>query len=418
MIHFLENSNGVFHIYIFVKAGVIYEDDDKQGISHMLEHMMFKRSQHMNSKEILREATKIGGGFNASTDKDVTYYYFKTTTEWYATAIKIFCEILTMPNFTAKDLEAERHVVLEEMNKGMDDDDRTIWHLSTLSVLDETNPYCKKVIGTEQTLLSITVKDLNEYFTKRYKNYVIVINCEKKIQHRVQNMLESRFKNYIKREEVSCELVPEETQRKIIVINKPLNQTNIIISYPLFTNTLNVQSALTLELISFVLSGAGLYSLLTYELREKRGLIYNVSTYNENMRHLTIFRISLSSTSRDVKLIIALILRILKSLKTVGLSNPDKLAFFKNSFITAFKLNMSSDEYKTLLFGTHLFYTNNKENISEHAFLNVIKGITNNDIMQISRQLFDATNAGVVCVGPLANVQNLADDLLTCIGDK
>lgn len=414
MIHFLNNTCGVFHIYVFVKAGAIYETNDQHGISHMLEHMLFKRSKNMTNEDILKESTKIGGGFNAATDKDVTYYYFKTTSEQSEKAIKIFAEILTSPEFTASDLNNERNVVLEEMNKGLDNDDRIIWHLSTLSMLGMDHPYSKKVIGTEKTLLGLTVKNLYDYFHEHYNKYTIVVNCEKKIQPRIRDLISRRFKNHLqaKSEDVECDGVPKEIQRKVIVFNKPLNQTNIILSFPLFKTALDLRTVMILEFISFVLSGAGLYSLLTYQLREKRGLIYNVSTYNENLKHLSTFRISLSTTSKDIKLILNIIFKILKHLKE---GQMQQLQFFKESFRTAFKLNMTSEDYRTLVVGTQLFNTNEAE---LGSFEECINKINMDDISRVSKMMFDATNVGVVCLGDLPQAQALSDDLLKHIEDK
>lgn len=411
MIHFLNNKSGIFNIYIFVKAGSIFENPEVYGISHMLEHMLFKRTKHMTNEEILKESTKIGGGFNAATDKDVTYYYFKTSTENYRRAIRIFAEILCMPGFKESDLEAERHVVLEELNKGLDNDDRLLWHLSTLSVLESEHPYSKKVIGTKETLLSLKSKDLYDYFDEHYNDYTIVVNCERSIQGDVKNLLQRLFRNYLNKNKEACDetVIPHEIQRKVIVIHKPLNQNSIVLTFPLFESALCMKKVLLLEFISFVLSGAGLYSLLTYQLREKRGLIYNVSSYNENMKYLSTFRISLSTTSQNVEEILNIIFKVLNKLRTKGLDN---LSFFKDSFYTAFKLNMSSEDYRTLVIGTQIYNTDGNDVMDIDVVTDMIKKINNSELIEMSKLIFDKSNLGIVCVGDFQGVQEMSKSIM------
>jgi predicted Zn-dependent peptidase len=365
----------------------------------------------MTNEEILKESTKIGGGFNAATDKDVTYYYFKTSTENYRRAIKIFAEILCMPGFKQSDLEAERHVILEELNTGLDNDNRLLWHLSTLSVLESEHPYSKKVIGTKETLLSLKSKDLYDYFDEHYNDYTIVVNCERSIQGDVRNLLQRLFKNYLIKKPEGCDetVIPHEIQRKVIVINKPLNQNSIVLTFPLFESALCMKKVLLLEFISFVLSGAGLYSLLTYQLREKRGLIYNVASYNDNMKYLSTFRISLSTTSQNVEEILNIIFKVLNKLRTKGLEN---LSFFKDSFYTAFKLNMSSEDYRTLVIGAQIYNTDGNDVMDIDIVSDMIKKITNHELIEMSKTIFDKSNLGIVCVGDFQGVQEMSKSIL------
>jgi predicted Zn-dependent peptidase len=410
-LHFIHNNSGLFYIYIFVNAGVIYEDVKKLGISHMLEHMIFKRSKHMTTEDILRESTKIGGVFNAATDTDVTYFYFKTSSEKYERAIRIFAELLTVPMFTHSDLARERQVVLEEMNKGLDNNDRVLWSLSSLSVLPDDNPYSRKVIGTEETLMSITTRDIKKYFEERYKDCFIVVNCEKKIEGNVKKLVRELFKGHIDGGVAGDYDFPRELERKIIVFNQDLNQNNIILTFPMFRSHLNLKKTMIMDFISYILSGAGLYSLLVYQLREKRNLIYSASSFSDVMKYLTTFRIFTASSHENVKDILAVIFMVLKELKTKGLE-PKKLRFFKKSYINSMRVNMSSEDYKTLAISTQLFNTDGKEAVDENIILRTAQNITNEDIIKLSTDLFIGEDMGILCMGAFKETQNLSNDLM------
>lgn len=421
MIHFLHNTVGVFHIYVFVNTGSINEDKSQRGISHMLEHMLFKQSKNMSTDDILKEATKLGGDFNAATDKDLTFYYFKTTTDMHEKAVRVIAEILTSPSITPKGLDSERAVVIEELQKGLDSDDRMLWHLSTISTLSPTHPYSLKVIGTKSALMNLTTDDLKDYFNDHYKDYTIVVNCEAQIAPKVKKLIEKLFKGYLSGKTEACEVVsgvPLEVERKVIVFKKNLNQTNILLTFPYFAHAMDLKQVMILEFLSFVLSGAGLYSLLTYQLREKRGLIYNISTFNEIMRYFSTFRVMLSTSTGDIFEILTIIAKVLKGLKTHGLKDSKRLNFFKESFLTSFRLSMSSEDYRSIVVGTQLAYNRGIKALDKGHYEAIIKGITNDDIAGASKWLFDGSNLGVVCIGQFDDAQALSDAILTHIDDN
>lgn len=417
MISTVKNTTGVFSIYIFANAGAINETEEKLGISHMLEHMLFKRTKNMTNKEILSATTKAGGFINAATDKDVTYFFFKTTTEKYDKAIRLMADLLVNPHFVPSDLEPERKVVLEELHKGLDNEDRFVWHMSTLSVLPIDHVYGRKVIGTPDTLMTITVDDLKSYYEKHYNGLIIVMSCENKIKQDAIALAKRLFSKRLQESIVDPPCIPYEVARKVIVFGRESNQNNLMLTFPIFEKYMDVKTVMLLEFLSYALSGAGLYALLTYELREKRGLVYNVSTFNENMKYMSFFKLVLSSTQSDMKMILDIICKIFKRIRKNGLSDKE-FKLFKDGFKNAMGISLASEDFQTILIGMQIYNSNTKDDIDIDAIKQVIHGITNRDVKDIANKVFDFSHMGIVCAGNFQNAQQYSDELLHHIEGK
>lgn len=418
MIWVTHNTSGIFYMYVFVNAGSIYETPKQAGISHVIEHMLFKQTKHMSNKDILEESTRVGGVFNATTDSDVTYYYFKTITEHYAKTIRIMSEILNNPVFNKNDFDSEKKVILEELSKGMDNSDRSLWRLSTLSVIPSESPYEAKVIGSRDTITSLTTNDLHRYYNDMYKNFVVVLNCERKIEadakHLISRLFGSKLLSASLVRELTVPVIPTESESKVIVLNDHANQNNFVLTFPLFERNLPLKKVLLLEFLSFVLANSGLYALLNYRLREQKGLVYTVSAMSENLKYMTFFRIFLSSSSSDTEEILSTIGKTLKSLQKNGISKED-FRVFKAGFITSMFTSFVSEAYKTLVLGTQVFNTNGREHVTDKLVESTLKSFSNNDLIDISREVLKRQDMGLVCVGNFPHAQDSSESFLSYI---
>lgn len=417
MFHIINNKSGVFHIFVFINAGVIHEKPELQGLSHMMEHMFFKKTKHMSTEDILKASTKIGGVFNATTDKDCTTYYFKTNTANYDKAIKILAEMLIFPRFTPSDLEAERKVVFEELKKGLDNYEKMAWNLSTASVLDVEHEYARKVIGMEETLENISVRDLYNYYKQMYNGFMILVNCEKSVEADARKMVKDLFKTQINVHIPPWKSAYPDMEQKVIVVKKPLNQYNILLTFPVDIKY-TLKTIVCTEFLSFVLTGAGLYSLLMYELREKHNMLYNIQSYNENMKYLSLFKIWMTTSFNDIQSILGLVYKILYKISSKGLKSRE-LRFFKQSFRNMLIMSYSEEDFKSTVTGTYMFNTDGRLLVTVKDMIRALNHIDNNDITRIASRLFDFAKVGVVVIGDVeANPEQYADKILSAINNK
>lgn len=414
MLYFNYNKDNIFYISIHVNAGVIHESEKVLGISHMLEHMMFKNTTKYTGKEVLKRATKIGSIFNAGTDKDSTYYYFKTTSDKYKNAIELMSQMILHPVFTKEDLDSERKVVIEELLSGIDNDDKQLWTVySWQSILSSESKYTRKVIGTIETLKSITIEDLYEYHKMFYNNFLIYINCSRNMKTDITEYLlkcfhKETFDNY-KRNDVNTSQYIK-LHRKVIVRNRLFNQNSLYLTFPICHKNLTLKELMTIELLNFILTGAGLYSILMIELREKQNLIYSVESHFEPMKHINLFRIILSTSSNDIISILNTIFNILGNI--VQKNDAFDFKFYKESFYKKMELALSSLSFTCSLVPILLF-NSQIESITDDKILTEIKKIKFRDLIKQISTILQKDNCGVVWSSDInGDIQEKAETIM------
>jgi predicted Zn-dependent peptidase len=410
-VNVITNSSDIFNIYVYVPAGSIYETDGIRGISHLLEHMLLKHTKNFTNKSLFKEITKIGGISNAGTSKDVTYYYIKTHIDNYKMALKIMNDIINFPIFTEQELEKEKKIVLEEFAQRYDDLEDKVDNTSTLTVLKKENNYSYLIRGERKDLLNISLSDLKKYYNLTYSKYLVIINTDKKYKKIV---LRDTYKYFGNKElNLSKNLIAPKFVNSILdeglvsVVNYPnITQFITILAFPTYSIQM-IKKIAILNFIKFALTSSGFNSILFSEIREKRGLVYGISSYHEDNRYLGLLKFKFSSTNKNTVYIISIILSYLKNMIINGLSN-DKLKYFKLSFINKTKYIFSEDEVKETWYSNSLFYD---VNITINEYLNIIKKITNEDVKMVSKEIFDFKKMGVSSYGNYTNT-NIDNEII------
>ena len=417
-INYLYNTNNLFIITVYVACGSIYESYGKMkkknfdGLSHFIEHLLFKHTENFTGKEILQEFTRIGGYYNASTDKDQTLYYVKTLTENYKTAIDLLYDIVVKPVFRKEDINTERKVVLEELAQSKDDFGDALYEQSTYTLLTKNNIYAPSVIGKKSHLQSIKLDDIIKYFKEHYKDIMVVINCDKRFSTNISEYVSSKFgtndkislynpKMYIE----ANRFCTDDNDRLQIEINDTY-QYNTTILFPSYEFSKSKKNTI-LNFLKYCLTDAGLYSILSYEIREKRGLVYSIRMHNERMRYLGILRITFATSNKDIVNILGVICGLLNNIKKNGLSIDD-LKYFKDSYKNYMMYKFTNEEYKASWYGDNLFYGTNQ---TQKQLIKDITNINNNDLKKITREVFQYHKMGFYTNGNYDNKNKLHKSL-------
>ena len=162
-------------IGIWVKAGACDEDKDNAGISHYIEHMMFKGTANRTAREIAADIDKIGGQINAFTGKEATCYYVKSTSEHYRESADVLVDMLTNTLLDPKDMKRERNVIREEIKMNADDPD-DLAHETVTSLVFKGSPLGNSILGTYTSLGRISRPVMKNYIEKEYTRDSIVIS--------------------------------------------------------------------------------------------------------------------------------------------------------------------------------------------------------------------------------------------------
>lgn len=183
----------VVALQVWAGCGAVDETPDIQGISHGLEHMVFKGTPSRSAGEITRAIESHGGSVNAATQLETTHYYIDIPSYGLPMALSVLTDTVLNPVFPQDELERERLVIIEEIHRRADNPEATLWDEFMGGVFKNT-PYSVKVIGNESTVSALTRDDLNRYYRKHYvpANLSIVVAGDFS-RRRVLDQLKSSF---------------------------------------------------------------------------------------------------------------------------------------------------------------------------------------------------------------------------------
>lgn len=265
-------------ISIYVGAGSRYETRPQAGMSHFVEHMLFKGSQRRPTAQLISEAVDgVGGLLNGGTDRELTVYYVKVARPHFELAADILVDMLRRPLFEPEEVEKERSVILEELRSVADSPAQQVEVL-----LDETmfpdQPLGWDVAGFEATVLSIGRDEMLGYLQRQYAPNNIVVSVAGCVSHEeVVDLLQRELGDWQPDEPAPWfPAVNGAAGPRLALKTKRTEQAHLSIALHGYAS--NHPDRYALDLLSVVL-GEGMSSRLFIELREKRGLCYDVHTY-------------------------------------------------------------------------------------------------------------------------------------------
>nr|MBP9510354.1 insulinase family protein [Fusobacteriaceae bacterium] len=306
MIEIAKLSNGIpvlmdyvddlksFTLGIFVKTGARHESQEEYGVSHYIEHMLFKGTKTRSAKEISEIIDDCGGSMNAYTSRDTTCYYVKMLSDKLDLTLDIFADMFLNSTFTEDNLEKEKNVILEEIKMYEDIPEDTVHDLNLRFALN--NEYGNVVLGTEKTLKSITRERFLNYFNSRYvpENIGIAIagNFDKDL---LVDFLEKTFGTMNKDRKDSIETGVFSHNKGENIVKRDCNQVHLCF------NTLglpvNDDDRYAMAVLSNTL-GENMSSRLFQKIREERGLAYSIYSYTTNFTEGGLYTIY-AGTSKD-----------------------------------------------------------------------------------------------------------------------
>jgi predicted Zn-dependent peptidase len=266
---------------LFFGVGSRFESTEEAGISHFIEHMLFKGSEHYPTAQAISEAIEgIGGVFNGGTGKEVTGYTAKVSSDHFIDALDVLVDMVRHPLFDTQELEKERRVIIEELNMYKDSPqewvqvliDETLWpHL----------PLGRDEAGTKESVERMTRAQMRDYLAAHYLPNNLVVSVAGKVSHQqVVDEVEKRLNNWEPRELPRWEpCLPPHDVPRVRLEYKRTEQANICLATPGVSH--DNPSRYALALLNGVL-GDGMSSRLFQEIRERQGLAYDVNSDMES----------------------------------------------------------------------------------------------------------------------------------------
>ncbi|MDF2532306.1 MAG: peptidase domain protein, partial [Clostridia bacterium] len=273
---------------IWVKVGSRNETSNINGVSHFIEHMLFKGTQKRNAKEIANSIDKIGGQLNAFTAKESTCYYAKVLDSHFDIALDVLADMFMNSNFAKEEIEKEKGVIMEEINMYEDSPEDLVHDLFSQGVWSG-NPLGMSILGTEESLNALSRERIFEYYQSNYIPENIVISVVGNIKHEVVvEKVEKQFGQLTSPAKKLTVIEKPSFDPIRITRNKETEQVHLCIGFEgVETDNESFYPLLTMNNIF----GGAMSSRLFQNIREDKGLAYSVFSYPSSYQDCGLYSI-------------------------------------------------------------------------------------------------------------------------------
>lgn len=390
-------------VSIYVGAGSRYERDEEAGLSHFLEHMLFKGASRRPTARIISEAIEgFGGMHNAATDREVTVYYAKVPDAAAQQTVDILADMVRDPIMDAAELEKERSVILEELATVEDSPGELAGIL-----VDETmwpdQPLGRNVGGTPESVRALPLAAVNKYLKAQYVPSNMVLVVAGNIRHEMIVHEAERWLGDMPAITPGAWYPFEDKapKKRIAVREKATEQAHICIAYP--SVALDDPDRFAVDLLSTVL-GEGMSSRLFLELREERALVYDVHSYPSEFRDTGSFTVYAGCDPENARVTVeASLEQITKLLESLPDSELEKGKQMAKGRI---QLRMEDTRSVAGWLGSQELLLGRVQSVDE--IVREFDRVTRDDVLRVGRKFLSPSLAKIAAVGPFEDDQVFA----------
>ena len=370
---------------IFVGAGVIVEKPEENGISHFIEHMLFKGTKTRSAFDIVREMDAVGASVNAATGKEYTKYYFSSLDTNAEKCLSILSDMYFNSVFDPVELERERKVIFEEIDE-CEDDPYDVCDEHATSEFLKGSPFEMTVLGTKESLAKLTSEDLKRYHDEKYvaSNTLISI-AGNMTEERAVELVDKYFTPYFSGKTFSIP-TPKSAERHstFVSVNKEIEQAHVMLTFP--SIDYDDPRRPMMSVISCIFSSE-MSSRLFQSVREKLGLCYTIDGYSTSYPNKNSFYTIYTSTNKQsVKKAVEAIKKEVDLLIKDGVTDAE-LSLAKEKIKTALVLGQENTRSIMNVFGIRAFILDELFDIDER--LEGINAVTKEDVLELAREIFD-----------------------------
>ena len=378
---------------VWINAGSRIEDEEISGVSHFIEHMLFKGTRNRTSKQIASEIDNLGGQINAFTSKECTCYYVKLLDSHIDIGIDVLSDMILNSKFNEYDLDKERSVIIEELKMYEDSPEDLAYDLLTENIY-KNDPLGMNIIGTEESLKRLNREKLLDYFNKYYvpNNSVIAISGNFNFDE-IINKIEEKFKVWKKRE-VNVDIKKAEFKSCFLTKNKDIEQVNLAMSLEAVPLE-NDKEVYALAVINTVFGGS-ISSRLFQKIREEKGLVYSIYSSQSLYRKCGELGIFASMSNEHLKEVYESIIEEIKIMKKYYLTDQE-IKESKEQLKGSYILGLESTSSRMMSIGRSLLLNNKVESTDD-----ILKSIDNVDretVKIVIDKIFNLDKLGVCIVG-------------------
>ncbi len=389
---------------IWVMVGTRDETPDIAGVSHFVEHLVFKRTENRTAFEIARDMEAVGGELNAFTSREYTCFYTHSLKEHLGLSIDVLSDLVCRARFDKTDFEKEKQVVLQEIHMCEDNLEDLIFDEYFENVYG-SHPLGRPILGTPKSIANIKIGDVQKFYEKHYSSSEIVVTVVGGVDHEsvlkfVKEKLVPKRNRRPKKllllsDKPSIKKNPPKTHAFLKHIPKPSEQVHILMGLPAahFRDELRFEAYIVNALL-----GGGMTSRLYQKIREEKGLVYTIYSQMNSFCDVGSIMIYSGTEPKHVTEVLKLTLKEMKRVADKGIQKKD-LELFKTQVLGQILLGADDIESRMNSLGVNEMVFGRYRSVEE--VLAEINQVSMKSIAQYMDRFFDLKKMSLMLMGPI-----------------
>ncbi len=394
-------------IGIWLETGSRDEDSHWNGISHFIEHMLFKGTKHRTAEEIARQVDSIGGNMDAFTAKECICFNVKVLDEHVPIALDILSDLVLHPVFDAQDITRERGVILEEIKMDEDNPDYLVNEIFTQNFWKD-HPLGKPILGTKETVKRFERQAVLDAYAPRFAPGNIIVSAAGNLDHdRFVELVSKHFEHMKPLKNGFHSSAPKVVSRIILRNKKALEQVQLCIGVPSHPIAHEKRHA---GYILNTLLGGGMSSRLFQNIRERQGLAYSIYSDLNPYRDTGSLTVYAGTSKESAVKVVHSVVSEFRRLKTEPVP-ADELRRSKDQLKGSLMLSLESSTARMSNLARQEMYFDRFYDLDE--LIEKIEAVTVEDLQSLAQEFFKTESVAVTALGNL-NGLKLSRDQLAC----
>ncbi len=379
---------------IWVGTGSRDETESEAGISHFLEHLLFKGTESRSAREIAEAIDAVGGDMNAYTTKEYTTFYLRLLADDLELGLDVLCDILLRPAFRPNELEAERQVIMEEVLMHLDEP-ADIVQERFAEALFPGHPLGREVLGLPEVIRSVGVPEIRSFFDSHYLPGNMVVAAAGRLAHdEVSRAIERRFAGRVGGGPPR-RLAPAAGPLRRLVESDETEQAHLV--YGVRAPNRRSEERFALAALNHVLGG-GLSSRLFQSVREERGLAYSIGSDRVGYDDAGAIAVSVGTSPENAGQVLSLIDAELDAMAERGVSERE-LEVAKGNLRADLLLSLEDSGARMSRIGSSLLL--HGQVLTAEEVIGRIEAVSREQVHLVANQVLSSERALAV-VGPFA----------------
>jgi predicted Zn-dependent peptidase len=391
---------------VWIGSGSRIERGPENGISHFIEHMVFKGTKYRSAEDIARSVDSVGGGLDAFTSKELVSFNTKVLDEHLPFALDILADLVLNPVFRPGDIEKEKGVILEEIKMEADQPEFVL-HETFISNFWKGHGLGKPILGTRETVKKFAQDMLFDYYNRIYSPKNILVTAAGNLDHdHIVRLVCEKFSNLGEQAKLPVDSVPKTHAPIILKKKESLEQVHIAIGVPAYP--LAHELRFPLYVLNTVLGG-GMSSRLFQNIREKQGLAYAVYSELNLFSDTGCFTVYAGTGVETAKQVVSSVVQEFRELKDEFVGE-DELRRAKDHLKGSLMLSLESTSSRMSNLARQELYFDRFMSLDE--MLESIEAVTREQVRDIAEEFFRTQNIALAMLGRLSGVEITRDDLV------